>query len=103
MSRKVGMPPFHRFSTGLALGVLALLVRCCDVGGFQVGVLRTFGRNPLIDYILHMSLDGPIASSWPDGGGWPVALAGATLRFALEYLPVRLLEWRRIFLRLWVE
>jgi hypothetical protein len=100
MSRKVGTPPFQLFATGLALGVLALLVRCCDVRGFRVGVLRTFGQNPLIAYILHLQLGGAIASFWPSGGGWPVALAGVTLRFGLEYLPVRLLEWRRIFLRL---
>jgi predicted acyltransferase len=100
MSRTLGTPPFHLFATGLALGVFALLVRCCDVGGFRVGVLRTFGQNPLIAYIIHMNIGGIISSIWPEGGGWPVALAGATVRFALEYVPVRLLEWRRIFLRL---
>jgi predicted acyltransferase len=100
MSRHLGTPPFHLFATGLALGVLALLVRCCDVGSFRVGVLRTFGQNPLIAYIIHMNIGGIIGSFWPDGGGWPLALAGAAVRFALEYVPVRLLEWRRIFLRL---
>jgi len=100
MSRHLGTPPFHLFATGLALSVLALFVRCCDVEGVQVGVLRTFGQNPLLAYILHMSVGGAIAESWPEGGGWPVALAGATLRFGVEYLLMRLLEWRRIFLRL---
>jgi predicted acyltransferase len=100
MSRHLGTPPFHLFATGLALGVLALLVRCCDLGGLQVGVLRTFGQNPLIAYILHMQLGGAIASVWPETGGWPVALAGAMVRFACEYLTMRLLERRRIFLRL---
>jgi hypothetical protein len=100
MSRHLGTPPFHLFATGLALGVLALLVRCCDLGGLQVGVLRTFGQNPLIAYILHMWLGGAIAEFWPESGGWPVALAGATVRFAFEYLSMRLLEQRRIFLRL---
>jgi hypothetical protein len=47
-----------------------------------------------------MNIGGIIGSFWPDDGDWPVALAGSTFRFALEYLPVRLLEWRRIFLRL---
>ena len=100
MSRHVGTLPFHLFATGLALGVYAVLVRWCDVGGFRLGVLRTFGQNPLIAYIIHMNVGGAFANVWPESGGWPMALAGATLRFALEYLPVRLLEWRRIFLRL---
>jgi predicted acyltransferase len=100
MSRRLGTPPFHLFATGLALGVFALFVRCCDVGGFHLGVLRTFGQNSLIAYIIHMNIGGIIGSFWSDGGGWPLALAGSTFRFALEYLPVRLLEWRRIFLRL---
>jgi hypothetical protein len=100
MSRHLGTPPFHLFATGLALGVNALLVQLCDVGGLRVGVLRTFGQNPLLAYIVHMNLGGAIAEFWPEGGGWPVALAGATLRFGVEYLLMRLLEWRRIFLRL---
>jgi hypothetical protein len=100
MSRHLGTPPFHLFATGLALGVYALLVLLCDVGNLRVGVLRTFGQNPLIAYILHMNLGGAIALFWPEGGGWPLALAGAALRFAAEYLTMRLLEWRRIFLRL---
>ena len=100
MSRHLGTPPFHLFATGLALGVYALLVQLCDVGGLRVGVLRTFGQNPLIAYIVHMNLGGAIANAWPEGGGWPLALAGAAFRFASEYLIMRFLEWRRIFLRL---
>jgi hypothetical protein len=100
MSRHLGTPPFHLFATELAHGVYALLVQLSDVGGHRVGVLRTFGQDPLIAYNLHMTLGGAIANAWPEGGGWPVALVGAALRFASEYLTVRLLEWRRIFLRL---
>src|SRR5262249_42901722 len=100
MSRHLGTPPFHLFATGLALGVLALFVRCCDVEGVQVGVLRTFGQNPLLAYILHMSVGGAVAVSGPAGGAWPVALAGATLRFGVECLLMRPLEGRRIGLRL---
>src|SRR5262249_56934232 len=96
MSRHVGTPPFPLFATGLALGVYALLVQLCDVGGLRVGVLRTFGQNPLLAYIVHMNLGGAIASSWPEGGGWSLALARATLRFVSEYLIMRLLAWRPI-------
>jgi hypothetical protein len=80
--------------------VYALLVGVCEVLGSRLGVLRTFGQNPLIAYLLQMHLGGTISSLWPAGGGWPVAFAGMTVRVAVEYLLVRLLEWKRIFLRL---
>jgi hypothetical protein len=100
MSRKVGTPPFHLFATGLALGVYALFVRLCDAGSLRVGALRTLGQNPLVAYLLDGQIGGIVSGLWPEGGGWPWALAGASVRFMLTYLPVRLLEARRIFLRL---
>jgi predicted acyltransferase len=100
MSRRLGTPPFHLFATGLALGVYALFVRLSDAGSFRFGVLRTFGLNPLAAYFLDGTMGGIVAGFWPEGGGWPWAMAGASLTFALTYLPVRLMEARRIFLRL---
>jgi hypothetical protein len=100
MSRHVGTPPFHLFSTGLALAVYAVLVRLSDLGGFRVGLLRTLGQNPLVAYLLDGLVGGAVANFWPTGGGLPTALAGAVAALTLTYLPVRLLEWRRIFLRL---
>jgi predicted acyltransferase len=100
MSRHVGTPPFHLFSTGLALAVYAGFVRLSDSGGLRVGLLRTLGQNPLVAYLLDGVVVGAVSDVWPTGGGWPTALAGALAALTLTYLPVRLLERRRIFLRL---
>jgi predicted acyltransferase len=100
MSRHLVTPSFALAATGFGLVVYSLFVLLCDHRAWGVGVLRTLGQNPLIAYFL----DGPageiVALFWPEGGGWPWALAGAGLQFALTYGAVRFLEWRRIFLRL---
>ena len=58
------------------------------------------GQNPLIAYLLDGVVGGLVSDFWPEGGSWPWALAGLAVRFGLTYAPVRLLEWRRIYLRL---
>lgn len=78
----------------------AVFVVLCDGGAFQLGVLRTFGQNPLIAYLLDGTAGAVVSALVPEAGGWPWALTESGLRFALTYLPVRLLEWRRIYLRL---
>jgi predicted acyltransferase len=99
MSRRLATPTFVLTATGFGFITYALFVVLCDVGGFRLGVLRTLGQNPLIAYLLDGWMSG-VFSGWPEDGGWPWALAGASLRFALTYLPLRILEWRRIYLRL---
>jgi hypothetical protein len=43
---------------------------------------------------------GMAAGLAPESAGLALALEGSAFRFTLTYLPVRILEWRRIFLRL---
>src|SRR5262249_14023101 len=100
LSRRLATPAFMLTATGFALLTYAAFVVLCDARAFRLGVLRTFGQNPLIAYLLDGNMGGLMAGFWPEGGGLPWALAGATVRFALTYWPVRLLEWRRIYLRL---
>jgi predicted acyltransferase len=100
MSRRLATPTFMLTTTGFGLLMYALLVVLCDAGGFQLGLLRTFGQNPLIAYLLDGPMGDVVSALLPEGGGWPWALAGSGLRLLLTYLPVRLLEWRRIYLRL---
>jgi predicted acyltransferase len=99
MSRHLATPTFMLAATGFGLLVYAVFVFLCDAWILRVGVLRTLGQNPLIAYLLDM-LSSAIDEFWPVGGGLSWALSGAAVRFALTYLPVRLLEWRRIYLRL---
>ena len=58
--------------------------------------IYSVGREGLLD-----GGAGSVAGALvPAGGGWPWALVESGLRFSLTYLPVRLLEWRGIYLRL---
>jgi predicted acyltransferase len=100
LSRRLATPTFMLTATGFGLIGYAFFVVLCDAGSFRMGVLRTLGRNPLIAYLLDGWMGGVVSGFWPEGGGWTWALAGAGLRFFLTYLPVRLLEWRQIYLRL---
>jgi hypothetical protein len=100
MSRRLATATFMLTATGFGLLGYAVVVLLCNVWGVRVGVLRTFGQNPLIAYLLDGWVGGLVAETWPEGGGLPWALMGAAFRFTLTYLPVRLLEWRRIYLRL---
>jgi predicted acyltransferase len=100
LSRRLATPTFVLTATGFGLLVYAVLVVLCDAGSFQLGLLRTFGQNPLIAYLLDMGAGSVASALLPEEVGWPWALAESGLRFALTYLPVRLLEWRRIYLRL---
>jgi predicted acyltransferase len=100
MSRRLTTPTFVLTATGFALLVYALCVVFCDAWTVEVGLLRTFGQNPLIAYLLDPLVGDLVSGFWPAGGGLPMAFAGAAVRIALTYLPVRLLEWRRIYLRL---
>jgi hypothetical protein len=100
LSRRLVTPTFVLAATGFGLIVYAAFVWLCDAGTFRLGVLRTLGQNPLIAYLLDGAMGGLVSGFWPETGGWRWELAGSALRFALTYAPVRLLEWRRIYLRL---
>lgn len=101
MNKRVVTPSFVLTATGAALGVYALFVLLCDVRGVQLGVLRSFGQNPLAAYILHLFvLNGVVRAFWPgDSTDW-LALGHCLVWFALTYACVRFLEWRRWYLRL---
>jgi hypothetical protein len=100
MSRRLATPTFVVTATGFGLMTYALFVLLSDAWMLRIGVLRTFGQNPLIAYWLDGTMGGLVSAFWPEGGGLPWALAGSAVRFGLTYGPVRLLEWRRIYLRL---
>jgi predicted acyltransferase len=100
LSRHLATPTFMLTATGFGLMVYAAFVWLCDAKSFRLGVLRTLGQNPLIAYLLDGLVGGLVSDFWPESGGWPWALAGSAVSFGLTYGPVRLLEWRRIYLRL---
>jgi hypothetical protein len=101
MSKRVVTPSFILAATGYALGVYALFILLCDVGSLRIGVLRTFGQNPLAAYILHLFvLNGVVRSFWPEDSTTMLALGHCLVWFALTYLCVRFLGSRRLYLHL---
>jgi hypothetical protein len=101
MGKRVVTPSFTLAATGYALGVYALFLLISDLGSFQVGVLRTFGQNPLATYILHLFfLNGWVRKFWPDDSTAVLAAGHCLVWFALTYACVRFLESRKLYLRL---
>jgi predicted acyltransferase len=101
MSKRVVTPSFVLTATGYALGVYALFIFFCDLMPLRIGVLRTFGQNPLATYILELFiLNGLVRRFWPDDSTTALALGHCVIWFALTYLCVRFLEWRGLYLRL---
>jgi predicted acyltransferase len=99
-SRHLATPTFMLMATGFGILTYFVFVLLSEAGTFRVGILRTLGQNPLIAYFLDPVIGGLVSVCWPTEGGWPWTLAGAAVRLALTYLPLRVLEWRRIYLRL---
>jgi predicted acyltransferase len=100
LSRRLATPTFVLTASGFGLMVYAAFVWLCDARTFRLGVLRTLGQNPLIAYLLDSVIGGLVSDFFSESVGWTWALAGSAVRFGVAYVPVRLLEWRRIYLRL---
>jgi hypothetical protein len=102
MGKRVVTPTFVVAATGFAMMVYALFVLLSDVLSIEVGVLRTFGQNPLAAYVIELYLVGGmlLGSRWPADSTLLLGLAHFAVWFGLTYLAVRFLERRHIYLRL---
>jgi predicted acyltransferase len=112
MSKRVVTPAFVITATGLSMLGYVVFVLLCDVRGWQPGVLRTFGQNPLVAYILELFILNSLLRSslsvlrrampslLPHDESWQFGLIYCILWFAITYLVVRLLEYQKIYLRL---
>ena len=91
---------FTTFATGFQFALFGLFVAACDVGGWQVGLFRTFGTNPLAAYLVHGGMALVLATVIPHNASIVFCLTGFAVTFAITYLLVRLLEKRGIYWRL---
>jgi hypothetical protein len=100
MGKRVVTLPFTIFATGYALGVYGLFVLLCDVLPLSLGLLRTFGLNPLAAYLIHDRVSNAVQAFAPKDAPLEWVLACFFVYFAITYLFVRYLENHRIYLRM---
>jgi predicted acyltransferase len=100
MSQRSGSVTYPLFGAGFSLVVLALFVLVSDIGGFQLGVFRTFGSNALAGYIIHGLVNSAVKPFVPrDAPLWYVTI-GLTVSLLLCYAFVRGLEKQKLHLKL---
>jgi len=97
--RMVGLT-FTLFALGFAVALYALFVLASDVGGWTVGVFRTFGQNPLAAYVIHEAVQHSIHEVVPKDSPLWWCLVGLAVFFGITYLFVRHLEKHNIYVRL---
>ncbi|MGD9857370.1 MAG: heparan-alpha-glucosaminide N-acetyltransferase domain-containing protein [Planctomycetaceae bacterium] len=101
MSKRFASLPYVVFVCGLSFVGLALFVVTTDVLGFQSSVLRTFGMNALIAYVLHkMVLNGLMFPVIPkDAAAW-MYVSGLAVYLIIVYGMVRGLERQGVFVKI---
>jgi predicted acyltransferase len=100
MSQRAGSISYLTFAAGLSLAVYALFILLCDAAGLQLGILRTFGSNALVAYIIHIMVMGAVKPYCPHDAPLWYALASFGLVVGICYIFLRHLEKNGLFLRL---
>jgi hypothetical protein len=104
MSQRYCTVSYQVFSAGFSLLIYALFYLACDQWGWHIGAFRTLGRNALLGYIVGILIQRQI-KQWvrkefgPDLTVWHV-MGGFVLLFVLVWAILRILEWRRIYVRM---
>ena len=100
MSQRSGSVSYLTFGAGFSLAVYALFVLACDIGRWQIGILRTLGTNALAGYIIHGLVNAAVKPFVPrDGPLWYV-LSGCAVSIVICYLLLRGMEKQRLYLKL---
>lgn len=100
MIKQIPTLTFMMCATGFAMLVYGLFVWLCDVKGWWLGLLNTFGTNALAAYVLHNFIVDQINKLVPtDSPVWYVML-GFLVFFLSTWSVVRYLEKRNLFIRL---
>ena len=101
MSKRFASVTYVTFTCGTAFVLLAMFVLITDIGGWQFGLLRTFGMNALVAYVLHkMVLNGLMFPIIPhDVAPW-LYWTALVIYLAITYRLVRGLENQGIYIKM---
>lgn len=117
MSVKSAALSFMFFNAGFSLFVYLLFFAACDLGTWQLGMFRTFGRNALAGYLLQWPTDElftklveRVSVTWGPALGYSAdavgrnaptlfVVAGFALFFATNWVILRVMEKRGWYLR----
>jgi predicted acyltransferase len=100
MGKRAATASFVLFSSGFAFAAYALFVGLCDIGGFSLGMFRTFGQNPLAAYAIHAMVRQNLKPIVPHDAPLWYCTVGMMCLMGVVYLLVRHLEKHDIYVRL---
>lgn len=100
MGKKVVSLSFITFATGYAFALYGLFVIISDLGGWKIGVFRTFGQNPLAAYVIHGVVEHAVTPMVPEDSPFAWCMVGFAVFFGVTYIAVRFLEKHKIYIRL---
>lgn len=108
MSQRAGTLSYTTFTAGFSLMLMAIFIWACDVKGWRLGVFRTLGVNALAGYMLASFTEG-LGVKWAGYFfGSPVEKTSSVMEagtafaihFLLVYLVLRLMEWKKLYVRM---
>ena len=100
MSKRVVTASFVVFGSGFCFVLYACFVAGCDRRGWQWAPLETFGKNPLLAYVIHHLVLVSLTPLFPSDSPWFYAVIGFAVFIGITYLSVRHFEKQKIFVRL---
>ena len=100
MSKRIVSAPFVLFGSGFCFLTYACFVLICDRWNRSWSVFATFGRNPLLAYVIHHWVLVAMMPLFPADSPWPYALLGFVIFLGITFLSVRHFEKQNVFIRL---
>ncbi|QVL33183.1 DUF1624 domain-containing protein [Telmatocola sphagniphila] len=100
VSKRIVSLPFQFTALGYSLLVFAAFLLLSDGLKISLGLLRTFGQNPLASYLAHEIISRAVASIAPSDAPLYWVIGSFGVYFLLTYSFIRQLEKKKIFLRM---
>ena len=100
MNKKIVSLSFTSFASGFAFALYGLFILRATSAGWQLGVFRTLGQNPLAAYIIHHMVGEVMPQVVPRDSPFGWALVALVIFFSITYLFVRYLERQALCIRL---